>query len=206
MQKVIVIDYGMGNLHSVQKALSYVGAQPVLSQDAQQIENAEKLILPGVGAFGDAMAELKRLGLADAVCRAARKGTPLLGICLGMQLLFDKSDEGGAQQGLGLIPGAVTKFDIQEKVPHMGWNSVQNKDGVLFAGLPEEFSVYFVHSYCAQQVESPYAAGLTEYGVPFVCAVHRGNVFGCQFHPEKSGDNGMRILCNFLAVQGGAPC
>lgn len=206
MQKVIVIDYGMGNLHSVQKALSYLGAQPVLSQNAAEIANAERLILPGVGAFGDAMAELKRLGLADAVCKAVKKGTPLLGICLGMQLLFERSDEGGAQRGLGLIPGAVTKFEIKEKVPHMGWNSVQNRDDVLFKGLPAEFSVYFVHSYCAQETRSPYAAGITEYGVPFVCAVHRGNVFGCQFHPEKSGENGMQILRNFLAVQGGAPC
>ena len=148
MQEVVVIDYGMGNLHSVQKALSFLDAQPKLSQDAEEIRTAQKLILPGVGAFGDAMAELSRRGLVQAIQAAVGKGTPLMGICLGMQLLFESSTEGGWQQGLGLIPGKITKFAIREKVPHMGWNSVENRDEEMFAGLPKEFSVYFVHSYC----------------------------------------------------------
>lgn len=200
MQKVIVIDYGMGNLHSVQKALSYLGAAPVLSQNPEEIQAAEKLILPGVGAFADAMAELKQKNLAQAIKQAVKKQTPLMGICLGMQLLFEQSSEGGLHEGLGLMPGEITRFEIREKVPHMGWNSVKNKDKAMFAGLPDEFSVYFVHSYCAQDVDMPYASGITQYGVPFVCAVHHENVYGCQFHPEKSGENGMQILRNFLAV------
>ena len=206
MQEVVVIDYGMGNLHSVQKALSFLGAQPKLSQDAEEIQTAQKLILPGVGAFGDAMAELSRRGLEQAIQEAVEKGTPLMGICLGMQLLFESSTEGGWQQGLGLIPGEITKFAIREKVPHMGWNSVENRDEEMFAGLPKEFSVYFVHSYCAQQIEKPYVSGITEYEIPFACAVHQDNIYGCQFHPEKSGDNGMQILRNFLALKGAEQC
>ena len=206
MQEVVVIDYGMGNLHSVQKALSFLDAQPKLSQDAEEIRTAQKLILPGVGAFGDAMAELSRRGLVLAIQAAVGKGTPLMGICLGMQLLFESSTEGGWQQGLGLIPGKITKFAIREKVPHMGWNSVENRDEEMFAGLPKEFSVYFVHSYCAQQIERPYVSGITEYEIPFACAVHQDNIYGCQFHPEKSGDNGMQILRNFLALKGAEQC
>lgn len=206
MQEVVVIDYGMGNLHSVQKALSFLDAQPKLSQDAEEIRTAQKLILPGVGAFGDAMAELSRRGLVQAIQVAVGKGTPLMGICLGMQLLFESSTEGGWQQGLGLIPGKITKFAIREKVPHMGWNSVENRDEEMFAGLPKEFSVYFVHSYCAQQIERPYVSGITEYEIPFACAVHQDNIYGCQFHPEKSGDNGMQILRNFLALRGAEQC
>ncbi|MFR5869764.1 MAG: imidazole glycerol phosphate synthase subunit HisH, partial [Acutalibacteraceae bacterium] len=122
MQKVIVIDYGMGNLHSVQKALSYLGAAPVLSQNPEEIQAAEKLILPGVGAFADAMAELKQKNLVQAIKQAVKKQTPLMGICLGMQLLFEQSSEGGLHEGLGLMPGEITRFEIREKVPHMGWN------------------------------------------------------------------------------------
>ncbi len=206
MQEIVVVDYGMGNLHSVQKALSYLGAQPRLSQDAEEIQRAQKLILPGVGAFGDAMAELSERGLVQAIHTAVSKGTPLMGICLGMQLLFASSTEGGYQQGLGLIPGEITKLNIQKKVPHMGWNSVKNQDKKMFAGLPEEFDVYFVHSYCALQIEKPYVSGITEYEVPFACAVHQDNVYGCQFHPEKSGENGMQILRNFLALKGAGQC
>lgn len=152
------------------------------------------------------MAELSRRGLVQAIQEAVEKGTPLMGICLGMQLLFESSTEGGWQQGLGLIPGEITKFAIREKVPHMGWNSVENRDEEMFAGLPKEFSVYFVHSYCAQQIEKPYVSGITEYEIPFACAVHQDNIYGCQFHPEKSGDNGMQILRNFLALKGAEQC
>ncbi len=206
MQEVVIIDYGMGNLHSVQKAISFLGAQPILSQDAEQIASAQKLILPGVGAFGDAMDELHKRDLVQAIKAAVQKGTPLMGICLGMQLLFESSTEGGKQEGFGFIPGEITKFNIQQKVPHMGWNSVENRDKQMFAGLPKEFSVYFVHSFCAQDIHMPYASGITEYEIPFVCAVHRKNIYGCQFHPEKSGENGMQILRNFLAVEGEKSC
>ena len=205
MQRIHIVDYGMGNLHSVQKAFAFLGAQPVLTQDAAQIEQAERLVLPGVGAFADAMAELERLRLTDAVRKAADKGTPLLGICLGMQLLFESSAEGSGCPGLGLLEGRIEKLpDKGLKIPHMGWNTVVNQDEVFFAALPEAFSVYFVHSFAALDTGKPYVAGVTEYGVPFACAVRQGNVFGAQFHPEKSGENGMQILRNFLAYQGEA--
>ena len=202
MQRIHIVDYGMGNLHSVQKAFAFLGAQPVLTQDAAQIEQAERLVLPGVGAFADAMAELERLRLTDAVRKAADKGTPLLGICLGMQLLFESSAEGGGCPGLGLLEGRIEKLpDKGLKIPHMGWNTVVNQDEVFFAALPEAFSVYFVHSFAALDTGKPYVAGVTEYGVPFACAVRQGNVFGAQFHPENSGEIGMQILRNFLAYQ-----
>lgn len=203
MQTIHIVDYGMGNLHSVQKAFAFLGAQPVLTQDAAQIEQAERLVLPGVGAFADAMEELERLRLTDAIRTAAEKGTPLLGICLGMQLLFESSAEGGGCPGLGLLEGRIEKLpDKGLKIPHMGWNTVVNQDAVFFASLPEAFSVYFVHSFAALDTGKRYVAGVTEYGVPFACAVRQGNVFGAQFHPEKSGENGMQILRNFLAYQG----
>lgn len=203
MQTIYIVDYGMGNLHSVQKAFAFLGAQPVLTQDAAQIEQAERLVLPGVGAFADAMEELERLRLTAAIRTAAEKGTPLLGICLGMQLLFESSAEGGGCPGLGLLEGRIEKLpDKGLKIPHMGWNTVVNQDAVFFASLPEAFSVYFVHSFAALDTGKRYVAGVTEYGVPFACAVRQGNVFGAQFHPEKSGENGMQILRNFLAYQG----
>ena len=205
MQTIHIVDYGMGNLHSVQKAFAFLGAQPVLTQDTEQIEQAERLVLPGVGAFADAMEELERLRLTDAIRTAADKGTPLLGICLGMQLLFESSAEGGGCPGLGLLEGRIEKLpDKGLKIPHMGWNTVVNKDAAFFGALPEAFSVYFVHSFAALDAGKPYVAGVTEYGVPFACAVRQGNVFGAQFHPEKSGENGMQILRNFLAYQGEA--
>lgn len=197
---ICIIDYGMGNLHSVQNALEHLGLSSKISSSPEDLQAADRLILPGVGAFPDAMAALGRTGLDEEILRQCRAKKPLLGICLGMQLLFEQSSEGGLHEGLGLMPGEITRFEIREKVPHMGWNSVKNKDEAMFAGLPDEFSVYFVHSYCAQDVAMPYASGITQYGVPFVCAVHRENVYGCQFHPEKSGENGMQILRNFLAV------
>lgn len=197
---ICIIDYGMGNLHSVQNALEHLGLSSKISSSPEDLQAADRLILPGVGAFPDAMAALGRTGLDEEILRQCRAKKPLLGICLGMQLLFEQSSEGGLHEGLGLMPGEITRFEIREKVPHMGWNSVKNKDKAMFAGLPDEFSVYFVHSYCAQDVAMPYASGITQYGVPFVCAVHHENVYGCQFHPEKSGENGMQILRNFLAV------
>lgn len=203
MKPTVIIDYGMGNLHSVQKALAHLGEPSVLSRDANEILQADRLILPGVGAFFDAMAELNRLSLVKPIQRAANAGVPLLGICLGMQLLFAYSEEGKRTDGIKLLPGGITLMQAQgNKVPHMGWNTVQNKDDVLFAKLPAEFSVYFVHSFCFQPVDKPFTAGITPYGEPFSCAVHDKNVFATQFHPEKSGDNGLMILRNFLAYEG----
>lgn len=206
MERVVIIDYGMGNLHSVQKAVAALGAQPVLSQCAQEIADAPRLILPGVGAFGDAMAELNRLQLVETIQCAAQRGTPLLGICLGMQLLFAGSEEGGWHDGLGLLPGAITRMHAPGcKVPHMGWNDVENRDEVLFDKLPAQFSVYFVHSFCAQETDTPFVSGVTAYGEPFACAVRHKNVCGTQFHPEKSGANGLQILHNFLAMERRTP-
>ncbi len=205
MQTIHIVDYGMGNLHSVQKAFAFLGARPVLTQDPVQIEQAERLVLPGVGAFADAMAELERLQLTGAIRRAAESGTPLIGICLGMQLLFESSMEGGYCQGLGLLEGRIEKLpDKGLKIPHMGWNTVENRDKIFFKQLPAEFSVYFVHSFAALDTRPPYVAGVTEYGVPFACAVRQKHIFGAQFHPEKSGENGIQILRNFLSYQGEA--
>ncbi len=203
----VIVDYGMGNLHSVQKALAFLGEGSTLSRDGDEIIHADRIILPGVGAFADAMAELKRLELVKPIQQAASAGVPLLGICLGMQLLFEYSEEGGYHDGIGLFPGGITLMKAPGlKVPHMGWNTVLNRDGVLFANLPNEFSVYFVHSYCYQPTDKPFVAGVTEYGKPFACAVHQNNVFATQFHPEKSGDVGMQILRNFLSCKGVASC
>ena len=203
MQTIVIVDYGMGNLHSVQKAFAFLGAQPVLTQDPAQIAQAERLVLPGVGAFGDAMAELERLDLVAPLCTAARRGTPSMGICLGMQLLFENSTEGGSYKGLGLLQGSIEKLpDKGLKIPHMGWNTVENRDPIFFKDLPAAFSVYFVHSFAALDTCQSHVAGVTEYGVPFACAVREKNVFGAQFHPEKSGENGMQILRNFLSYQG----
>ena len=206
MERVVIVDYGMGNLHSVQKAVTALGAAPVLSQNAGEIVDAPRLILPGVGAFADAMSELNRLQLVEPIRSAAQSGTPLMGICLGMQLLFAGSEEGGWHEGLGLMPGAITRMCAPGcKVPHMGWNDVENRDGLLFAKLPAQFSVYFVHSFCAQDTDAPFVSGATVHGKPFACAVRRENVCGTQFHPEKSGTNGLQILRNFLAMERRGP-
>ena len=207
MRPTVVVDYGMGNLHSVQKALAYLGEQSILSRDADEIQKADRLILPGVGAFRDAMAELEKLSLVEPIQKAVRTGTPLLGICLGMQLFFEYSEEGGKTSGIGLFPGGITRMEADGlKVPHMGWNTVQNRDDVLFANLPAAFSVYFVHSYCFQPVNRDFTAGVTVYGQPFSCAMHQNNVFATQFHPEKSGENGLQILRNFLSYKGEKTC
>ena len=208
MQEVVVIDYGMGNLHSVQKALSFLGAQPKLSQDAEEIQTAQKLILPGVGAFGDAMAELSRRGLVQAIQEAVEKGTPLMGICLGMQLLFEESQEYGQHAGLGWIPGGVYPMEpdlramgLDYKVPQMGWNSLdvrQQENPLMKYTKPGDF-VYYVHSYYAR-TDARYIVASSDYGVTVPGAVARGNVYGCQFHPEKSGGVGLNILRAFCEV------
>ena len=205
---VTIIDYGMGNLYSAQKACEFCGHKTYLSKDPHEIINADKLILPGVGAFGQAMEQLRRGGLEEAVKKAVFDGIPLLGICLGMQLLFESSEEAEGIKGLTLLEGKIEKFsDFPDKgnkrwkVPHMGWNSIfPRKDSRLFSGIESGEYVYFVHSYRAGKVKSPYTAAVTNYGYDFVSAVEQGNLFATQFHPEKSGKIGIKILSNFLNI------
>jgi glutamine amidotransferase len=195
---IAIIDYGMGNLHSVSKAVERLGYEAVVTSDSGQILRADGAILPGVGAFGDAMDNLKAAGLSETVREYAAAGKPLLGICLGMQLLFTESEEHGAHQGLNLLPGRVVRFQGAYKIPHMGWNKLELKqDSPLFRGLDEGY-VYFVHSYHALPEVSSDLLATTDYYQPVTAIVGRGNVYGMQFHPEKSGSVGMRLLGNFL--------
>jgi glutamine amidotransferase len=198
---IAIIDYGMGNLHSVSKAVERLGYEAVVTGDAEQILAAEGAILPGVGAFGDAMEQLRESGLNDVVLRYAESGKPLLGICLGMQLLFASSEEHGNHEGLGLLPGSVVRFRGDYKVPHMGWNKLSYKQSAspIFEGI-EEGHVYFVHSYHAKPERESDLLAVTDYYQPVTAIVGRDNVYGMQFHPEKSGDIGMQLLQNFLAM------
>lgn len=195
---IAIIDYGMGNLRSVQKACEYVGYDARITADKQTIRDASHVILPGVGAARDALQNLRDRGLFDEAIRAAESGKPFLGICLGMQLLFDRSLENGEHECLGLVPGEVVPFRVNGlRVPHMGWNSLQIRNNPLFSREESETYVYFVHSYHAQGVEEGDIIATCEYGYPFTAAVRRGNVFGTQFHPEKSGDTGIAMIKNF---------
>ncbi|MBA2942923.1 imidazole glycerol phosphate synthase subunit HisH [Paenibacillus sp. CGMCC 1.16610] len=198
---IAIIDYGMGNLHSVSKAVERLGYEAVVTGDAEQILAAEGAILPGVGAFGDAMEQLRESGLGNVVKQYAESGKPLLGICLGMQLLFSSSEEHGDHEGLGLLPGSVVRFRGDYKVPHMGWNKLSYKQSAspIFQGI-EEGHVYFVHSYHAKPERESDLLAVTDYYQPVTAIVSRDNVYGMQFHPEKSGDIGMQLLKNFLAM------
>jgi len=204
-----IVDYHMGNLASVINAFAKVGADATLESDPSKLSQYDKLILPGVGAYGDAMEHLKENSMDKAVIDFAASGKPLLGICLGMQLLFESSEEFAKDEnntkGLGLIPGKVVafdenKFDHPLKVPHMGWNELfQAKETALFAGLGKDFYLYFVHSYHAV-CDDKYAIGKTHYGYEFVSAVQNGNIYGIQPHPEKSHENGLKIIENFAKL------
>ncbi|MCE5229345.1 imidazole glycerol phosphate synthase subunit HisH [bacterium] len=197
---ITIIDYGMGNLRSVAKALEHLGLASEITSDPERIAAAERLILPGVGAFGDAMAELGRRGLIAPIRAYAGSDRPLIGICLGMQLLFDDSEEAPGVAGLGLIPGRVRRFEPGLKVPHMGWNTVrQGRPSPLFAGVPDNDYFYFVHSYYVDPAPeaASCAAGLTTYGIEFASVLTHGNVFATQFHPEKSQKRGLKMLENF---------
>ena len=205
---IAILDYGAGNLRSVQLACNRLHADTVITGDADVAMAADGLILPGVGAFADAMTALRRSGLIPALEHARDTGKPLLGICLGMQALFDGSEEGEGVAGLGFIPGFVRRLpdDKGLKIPHMGWNDIRaEKESELLSGLPDEPYVYFVHSYACFTDDPKDVLTSTEYGVRFCSAVQRGNVFGTQFHPEKSGKVGEQILKNYLRVveQGG---
>jgi len=200
-----IVDYNMGNLASVINAFAKVGVDATLESNPTKLAQYDKLILPGVGAFGDAMEHLKENGMDEAVIAYAKTGKPLLGICLGMQLLFESSEEFGTHKGLGLIPGKVVafdeaKFDHPQKVPHMGWNELfVQKESPLFNGLQKDFYLYFVHSYHAV-CDDAYAIGKTHYGYAFVSAVQNGNIYGIQPHPEKSHENGLTIIENFAKL------
>jgi imidazole glycerol phosphate synthase, glutamine amidotransferase subunit len=197
---IAIIDYGMGNLHSVSKAVERLGFDFVITADPAQILEADGAILPGVGAFGDAMDNLRETGLDEVTKQFVATGKPLLGICLGMQLLFSESEEYGSHQGLNLLPGRVVRFQGDYKVPHMGWNKLSfQQSSKLFEGL-EEGHVYFVHSYHVKpELESDLLATV-DYYQQVTAIVGRNNVYGMQFHPEKSGDLGMQLLGNFLKL------
>ena len=200
---IAIIDYDAGNIKSVEKALISLGQEVCVTRDADEILQADKVILPGVGAFGDAMEKLHRYGLVDVIRKVVEKKTPFLGICLGLQLLFERSDEASGVEGLGILKGEVLKIPAAEglKIPHMGWNSLQLKhNGKLFQNLGEETFVYFVHSYYLKAEDPSIVKATTEYGVSIDASVEQENVFACQFHPEKSSDAGLQILKNFIEL------
>ena len=200
---IAIIDYDAGNLKSVEKALIKAGAEPVVTRDADLILQADKVILPGVGAFGEAMEKLNSFGLVDTIYKVVEKGTPFLGICLGLQLLFEYSDEKEGCKGLSILKGGIKRIPDAPgmKVPHMGWNSLTvTENAKLFRNLPADPYVYFVHSYYLQAEEPEIVAATTEYGVTIHASVEKDNVFACQFHPEKSGEIGLTILKNFVEL------
>ena len=208
MRPLAIVDYGMGNLRSVQKALERVGQAAEVTGDTDRIATAPAVVLPGVGAFGACMQNLTRLGLVEPVCAAIAAGRPFLGICLGMQLLFEESEEFGPVRGLGVLPGRVVRFapDPARKVPHMGWNELRVARRVpVLAGIDSGAAVYFVHSYYPVPGDPGLVATTTSYGPEFASSVARDNVFACQFHPEKSQRVGLRLLENFVAVVRGRP-
>lgn len=200
---IAIVDYHMGNLASVRNAFDVLGEKVTIESDPEKLSQYDRIILPGVGAFGDAMDHLKQRGMDEAVCEYAQSGKYVLGICLGMQLLFDSSEEFGINQGLGLIPGRVVAFDSSRfhtplKVPHMGWNRMFTTEHSLFEGLDEAHYLYFVHSYHALTANAEHTIGKSIYGYEFTSAVANDNVMGIQPHPEKSHRNGLSILKNFI--------
>jgi glutamine amidotransferase len=200
---IAIIDYQMGNLRSVQKGFEKVGYQATITSDPALLAEADKIVLPGVGAFGDAMAELERRHLVEPIRQAIAAGKPFLGICLGLQLLFDVGYEGGRHAGLGVLAGEVVRFDLPAdyKVPHMGWNQLQiRRPAPVLAGLAEGTHCYFVHSYHVVPRDADVVATQTDYGRPFCSMVWRDNIFATQFHPEKSQADGLKILRNFAAL------
>ena len=200
---IAIIDYDAGNIKSVEKALHYLGEEAVITRDRDTILGADRVILPGVGAFGDAMDKLRTYGLDKVIQEVVDQNTPFLGICLGLQLLFESSEESEGVEGLGILKGKVVRLPEENnlKIPHIGWNSLKYPNpGRLFAGIAEDSYVYFVHSYYLQAKDPSIVTATTEYGTLIHASVEQGNVFACQFHPEKSSEVGMQILKNFLTI------
>lgn len=198
-----MIDYDAGNIKSVEKALAYLGEETVVSRDPQVLLNADKIILPGVGSFGEAMENLHKYGLVSVIKEIIDRGTPFLGICLGLQLLFESSEESPGVEGLGILKGKIVKIPPSPglKIPHMGWNSLHlQNDGRLFKDIPEQTYVYFVHSYYLQAEEPEIVKAVTDYSTCIHASVEKRNVFACQFHPEKSSKYGLKILENFAKI------
>jgi glutamine amidotransferase len=203
--RIAIVDYGMGNRRSVEKALEHVGARPLVTRDPAAIARAEGVVVPGVGAFPRAMANLRELDLIEPVLERARGGAPVLGICLGLQLLFTRSSELGGSEGLGLLPGSVDPLEVAgRRLPHIGWNVVTwSRGSALTSGLPDECAFYHVHSFAPRPETEDDVLGTAEYGSRFVSAVQRGSLFGVQFHPEKSSTHGLRLLANFASMCAG---
>lgn len=203
---IAIIDYGAGNIQSVSKALKHIGCDCFITNKKDEILSADGAVLPGVGSFGDTVDSLNKYGIKEAVIEFIKSGKPFLGICLGLQLLFPGSEESEGAEGLGIFDGTITKIPNGDglKIPHMGWNSLKiTKDSRLFKGIEENPYVYFVHSYFLNAADKSIVAAQTEYGVTIDAAVEKGNVFATQFHPEKSGNTGLRILKNFVDIVGG---
>lgn len=199
---IAIIDYGAGNMQSVVKALRFIGCESCITQQRKEVLAADAVVLPGVGAFGHAMARIREKGLEEAIKAFIHTGKPFLGICLGMQVLFESSGESPGVKGLGILKGKICKIPAEKdlKIPHIGWNSLEiNTQNPLFLHIPENPYVYFVHSYFLQ-AEEPIVTATTGYGVAIDAAVQKGNLFATQFHPEKSGDTGIQILRNFKAI------
>jgi imidazole glycerol-phosphate synthase subunit HisH len=200
MSQVAIIDYGVGNLRSVEKAFAATGCEAIVSADESELRNAQRLVLPGVGAFAACMNALTERGFDRLVREKARQGTPLLGVCVGMQLLFDESDEFGATKGLGLLRGSVRRFKNDLVVPHVGWNRIQQKkQHSLFDGIEDGSFCYFVHSFYCEPADENVVAGETEYGSRYASVIAQENICGVQFHPEKSQEVGLRMLKNFVS-------
>ena len=199
-----IIDYDAGNIRSVEKALQSLSEEAVVTRDRDTILNADRVILPGVGAFGDAMEKIRRYGLEEVIREVVSQRTPFLGICLGLQLMFERSDESDGVAGLGLLKGEILRIPESEelKIPHIGWNSLTFPNrGRLFEGIPENSYVYFVHSYYLKAADERIVTAATEYGATIHASVEKDNIFACQFHPEKSSDVGLKILKNFISIK-----
>lgn len=200
---VAIIDYDAGNIKSVEKAMKLLKQEVVVTRDPETILSADKVILPGVGSFGDAMGKIRQYDLEKVIHEVVERRIPFLGICLGLQLLFERSEESPGVQGLGILKGEILRIPETEglKVPHMGWNSLEfSGDGRLFRGIPEDVYVYFVHSYYLKAEEPEIVTARTDYGTEIHASVEKGQIFACQFHPEKSSDVGLRILKNFVEL------
>ncbi|OGO23508.1 MAG: imidazole glycerol phosphate synthase, glutamine amidotransferase subunit [Chloroflexi bacterium RBG_16_50_9] len=198
---IAIIDYGAGNLRSVANAVVRLGYQPRITSNPAEIIKAQGVILPGVGAAADTMANLKKLGLTQTITRFINEGRPFLGVCMGLQILFTSTEEGGRHECLGIIPGQVRRLPAGLKIPHMGWNQVnQTVSHRLFDGIPDKANFYFVHSYYAEPEDRSLVAGETEYGIRLCSVIARGNMMATQFHPEKSGDAGLRLYDNFIKL------